>query len=248
MTKMSIENKAEREATTEEESKVTDEESTEVDTKEVETEDEDKSSHSDNQDYETLLAKEREARERAEKALAEKRFKSSKERREADEDDDEEEKPLTEKMLQEILAKDRLENQKFLQAERIKDIAGKLSTSDAEKNLIIEIHKNRQFPEHLSLDEQLEECFAIANRQKLIGERNEALRALKNKSGVDNNSAGTHHDQPKAGEPKLSAVELNSLKGMGYVWNATSKLYEKKLKNGNTLVRDNAGQIRLIKA
>jgi len=215
-----------------------DEESAEDDTEEEESEDDDKSTHSDKIDYEAELAKEREAREKAEKALAEKRFKFSKEKREAkpEEDEEEEEKPLTKRELQELLSEERQKTTKVLQSTRIAEIAGKYATSDAEKNLYIEIHTNRTFPEHLTLDEQMEEVYAIANRKKLIGERNEALRALKSKSGVNDNPANTHQDSPKGGEPKDSA-DLIAIKQVGYAWNGTTRLYEKKI-NGGVLVYD----------
>lgn len=212
--------------------KAQDEESAEDEANEDESEEEGKSKNPDNIDYEAELAREREAREKAEKAAAENAFKlrEAKRQNKDEDEEDEEEKPLTAKELQSILASERQATQKALQEQRITEIASKLGTSEAERNLIIEIHKNRQFPEHLSLEDQLEEAFVIANRKKLIGERNEALRALKAKNGVNDNPAGTHQEAPKAGEPKLPSADIASLKAIGYAWNG--KVFEKKLKNG----------------
>jgi len=201
--------------------------------KDDESEEEDKSNKSsDKIDYETELAKEREAREKAEKAAADTAFKLREAKRQnKDEDyDDDEEKPLTAKELQSILANERQATQKALQEQRIGEIASKLTTSEAERNLVIEIHKNRQFPSHLSLEDQLEEAFVIANRKKLIGERNEALRALKAKGSANDNPSGTYHEAPKAGEPKMASADIASLKAIGYAWNG--RVFEKKLKNG----------------
>ncbi len=192
-------------------------------------------------DYETELKKERDAREKAEKALAEDRYRASERRRKGqgeEEEVTEPEKPLTAKQLNEILAQNRAETQKEIQASRISELAGRLAESELQKSLVIEIHKNRSFPEHLSLEEQIEEAFAIANRKKLIGDRNEALRALKGKSGVNKNPATTYQDAPQPGEPQLSATEKAALTQVGFAWNITAKRYEKKLSNGQTLVRD----------
>ena len=220
--------------------KAKDEESAKDETKEEESEEEDESKDPDKIDYEAELLKEREAREKAEKAAADTSFKLREQKRKGkDEEDDEEEeeveKPLTASQLQTILAKEREETTKSLNVQRIAEIAGKLATSESERNLLIEIHKNRSFPQHLSLEEQLEEAYAIANRKKLVGERNEALRALRGKDGVNDNPASTHQDAPKSGEPKIDAVDLQAIKEVGYSFNNVSHLYEKKLPNGNTI-------------
>jgi hypothetical protein len=198
-------------------------------------------------DYDAELKKERDAREKAEKALAEKRFKDSQNKK-RDDDPEDLDKPLTRKELQEVLISERQENQKIIQSTRIDTIAKSLSGSEAEKNLIIEIHKNRTFPSHLSLEEQLEESYVIANRKKLIGERNEALRALKGKDGVNRNPATTHQETRPGSEPKIAPQDAQAFKDAGFVWNGTSRQYEKKLSNGDLLVRDSkTKQTRIIK-
>lgn len=233
--------KLEAEQAKSEEEAAKDEESAEEDTEEEESEEEDESKSSDKIDYEAELAKEREAREKAEKAAADNAFKLREERRKRDgeqgHDKDGEDKPLTAKELQAILAQERQETEKALQAQRIAEIAGKLAASESEKNLVIEIHKNRTFPAHLSLEEQIEESFVIANRKKILGENSELKRALRGKAGVNDNAASAHQEAPKAGEPKMPAADLRAIKSVGYTWNGKSNRYEKKI-NGGLLTYD----------
>ena len=207
-------------------------------------------SNIDNQiDYKAMAEEERKAREKAEKALAADRYKASKEKREEDVEEEEGEKPLTASELETILARERQATQKDLEATRISELASSLATSDDEAALIVEIHKGRTFPSHLSLEDQLEESLAIANRKKLVGERNEALRALKSKSSAGDSAASTHHDPPKANEPQLSAGDKQAITAVGFSWNATSRRYEKKLANGDILVRDQkTKQTSVVKA
>lgn len=188
-------------------------------------------------DYAVELEKEKAARKIAEEALAKKRFKESEDKRK-NVDNDSSEKPLTANELQAILAAERDANRKEILAERIDKIASSISKSEAEKNLYIEIHKNRVFPNTLSLEEQFEEVYVIANRKKLIGDRNEAFRSLKNKIIVNNNVADTQHDAPKVGEPKLPPQDAAEYARLGFVFNSTNRRYEKKLANGKLLVKD----------
>jgi len=221
------------------EEKAKDEESAEEsESDEEESEEEDESTPSDNIDYAAELERERKAREAAEKAAADNAFKLREVKRKKEEendDDTEDDKPLTAKQFQELLAKERQANQRIIQEARITDIVKKFSDNEDERQLIVEIHKNRTFPDHLSLEEQLEEAYVIANRKKIMGERSELMRALKSKSGVNNNAAGTHHDAPKS-EPKIPADIKASLTKVGYVYNNVTKQMEKKLKTGKTLV------------
>ncbi len=196
-------------------------------------------------DYEAELAKEKDARKKAEDALAAKRFKSKKAPKEEEEDaeledeeEEEEDKPLTARELKTLLAQERQQTQKDMRAVQAEDIAKKMSGSDAEKNLILEIYKNRTFPAHLSLEDQLEEAYVIANRKKIVGERNEALRALRGKGGVNDNAAGTHREGQQGNAPKLPAGDESAIVAAGYTFNNTNRRYEKKLPNGDLLYRD----------
>jgi len=192
---------------------------------------------------EAELKREREAREKAEKALADRAFKEREERRKSGED-----KPLTASELESILVRERQFTQKEVRSVQISELAGRMSESDVEKNLIIEVHKNRTFPEHLSIEEQLEESYLIANRKKILGERAELLRALRGREGVTHDAASTHRDAPEGGEPNIPPADAQAFKAAGFVWNGKSRQYEKKLSNGSLLIRDSkTKQTRLVK-
>lgn len=218
-------------------------EETEVEETE-ESAEEEKAEDTDNTiDYEAEIEKERAARKKAENALAEKRFKAKhpkQQDQETDSDDteeeDEEEKPLTVRDLQKILAQERQQTQKDLQVVQAEEIAKRLAGSDAEKNLILEIHKNRTFPAYLSLADQIEEAYIIANRKKFIGENSELKRALRAKDGVNNNAAGTHQKSPKGPAPKFAPKDEATFAASGFKMNLQSRRYEKKLPNGNILI------------
>jgi hypothetical protein len=214
----------------------------EVESTEVEetTDDEttEKSAESE-QDFKSELERERKARAEAEKAAADLAFKlRDKKRRGEDEEDYGDEKPLTASQLQAILAEERQATEKKLTTMEADKIASSMSGSDEEKELILEIHKNRSFPSHLSLAEQLEEAYLIANKKKIIGENNELKRALKGRQGVNNNSASTHHDEPVTSQPKISGADAQALSQSGFAWNGTTRRFEKKLSNGKKLVID----------
>lgn len=193
-----------------------------------------------NIDWEKVAQDEREKRERAEKVLAEKRFKAKKvkdEDEEEEEEDDEEDKPLTAKQLQQILAEERQNTQKELLAGILTEKARKLADSDQEARAIVEIHRSRIFPSYLSIDEQIEEAHAIANKSRLIAQNSELKRALlsketRQKGGAEN----SYRDAPKAGEPKLTPQDKIELARQGFSWDG--KFFSKKLTSGKTLYRD----------
>lgn len=208
----------------------------------TEEESEEEGSDNDNKiDYEAELAKERSAREKAEQALAEKRFNSSKKKREEEhdvEDDTEEEKPLTASDLQSILIRERQATQKEFQRTRAEEIAKTYAKSDGERNLILEIHKNRTFPAHLSLEDQIEESFLIANRKRIIGENNELKRALRSKDGVNRDATGTYHEPMRSPAPKLSEADRASYDKAGFKYDSKDKLWKKKLGNNKFLIKN----------
>lgn len=207
-------------------------------------------SDEDSEQLKAELEKERKAREDAEKALADKAFRERNKKRKETEEEEEEvtDKPLTRKEYEQLRAQDREAIRKELQEQEADRLAASLAVSDEEKQLIIEKWKNRSFPTHLSLQEQIEECYAIANRKKLIGERNEALRALKNKQRVNADASSTFHEEPTGTQPKLAAGDAAVMAQVGFKWNSTSKRYEKKLANGDVLVKDpKSKQTQLIR-
>lgn len=233
----------EEETTTDTE--VEDEESAEDTATESEDEDEsdDSSSTDEELDLDAEIEKERKAGE-PDPVIAEKRFKKSEEKRKED-SDEETEKPLTQKDLDAALAKDRKERQH----DAALVYARGMASSDKEAELIVAKWANRTFPKNLTLAEQITEAFVITHSKKLIGERNEAMRALKGKQGVRKDAAGTHRDAAEnIGAPKLSPADTVSLNASGFSWNTKSRQFEKKLPNGRVLIRDNkTKQVRLLK-
>ncbi len=184
-------------------------------------------------DYAAELAKEKNAREKAEKELADRRFKEAEAKRKAEESGDGgEDKPLTTKDL------DALENrlyqkaQKELQATRLSELADELAQTPAEADLILEIHKNRTFPSHLSLDEQMQEAYAIANGRKLAAKNQELARALRSKETSSRMSASSHQDSPTLDAPKLSSAEATALKDAGMTWDAIKRAFKKPISGG----------------
>ena len=238
MSNMTDEEKAALEAKqaeeTEVESEAKDDETTEADTEVVEADEESK-------ELEAELKREREAREKAEKALAEGRYKRAESKRKEEVQDEVEEsdddKPMTRKELQAEMAKREDVVRKEMLNSEAKRLADSMSTNDTEKALILEKWKSHTFPSHISLEEQIESCYAMANRKRIIGQRDEALRALKGKSGVNKDVASTHHDALAGSAPRMAGPDAAELARVGYVYNTTAKRFEKKLPNGKLLVK-----------
>lgn len=188
-------------------------------------------------DYKAEAEKERKAREKAEKAAADSAFKLREEKRKHEEevdDEDEDDKPLTRKDLDAALDKDRKEQT----MSKAIEIASNISGSGDEADLVMEVYKSRTFPAHLTLEQKLQEAYLIANAPKIIGQNAELKRALKGKNLSSKNTAGTHHDKPKSSEPNVSNADKTVLQQVGFKWNGTNRRWEKKLNNGQTLVRE----------
>lgn len=195
----------------------------------------------DSKQLEAALQREREAREKAEKAAADLAFKNREKRRREEpeiEEPEGDDKPLTERSLKEILAREREATRKEMMSSEINRIAGQMSTSDTEKELILEVHKNRSFPSNLSLEEQLEEAWLIANKNRIKGENSELKRALLGKSGVSRDASTTHQDAPSGKQPQMAAADASEIARLGFKWSGTNRRYEKKLPNGNMLIFD----------
>ena len=197
--------------------------------------------------YEADLQKEREARMKAEKASADLAFKLREKGRKKDEDDesDDDDRPITAREFNEAIARERETITKQVSFAEAESVASGVSINDAEKQLILEIYQNRSFPEHLTLKEKIEECQLIANKKKWIGERNEALRALKAKDGVETHSSSGVQDEPKGNAPKLAVQTANELARVGFIFNNTNHRFERKLDNGKVLVREKDGSTHL---
>jgi hypothetical protein len=155
---------------------------------------------------------------------------------EGDEEEDEDDKPLSRKEARELLAR----NAREAQETRAYDLARKLTGSDKEAELVVMKWRNRTFPENLPLPLQIEEAYAITHRKRFISQRNEALRALKNRTGVKNDSTTTHrdgHSSPSKLKPKMSPQDLAAIEATGFKWVPKNGRFEKKLKNGNLLMK-----------
>ena len=191
-------------------------------------------------DFEAKLKTERERAEKAEKAVADVSFKLREEKRkreEAGEEDDN--KYLTAEQLESRLADERQKIQKDLTRQEAQRLAGNYTSDEAEKNLIIEIHKNRSFPEDMPLEEQIKESYAIANADRIIGENKELRRALRGKGGINNDPSSSHKDGLPASQPKLDPGEKSVLIQSGFTLNNQTRRWEKKINNGkNILIKD----------
>lgn len=197
-------------------------------------------------DWKEEARKERESREKAEKALAQKRYNASKDKRKDEEDDapegdedededfDDEDKPVTKRDLKKILAGTNKEARKT----EITSIAKELAESPEEAEYIVELHTNRIFPDHLSIKEQLEECYAISNRKRLQSKNKELARALNAKDQVNKGGADTHRDGQQGTAPKMSASDEASYKRAGFSYDAKDKVYKKKLASGKYLFKN----------
>lgn len=200
-------------------------------------------SHPDKKtDYKAQAQREREAREKAEKALADKRFKDAERRRKAQEAgeqiEDDEDKPVTGRDLQRILDENTQKTEKRLMGDRIKEFADDLADSPEEAEAIREVHANRTFPSYLSLQEQVQEAHAIVNRARLNSTNSELKRALKSKNTAFNDPSGTHRDPMDSPAPKMAPDMESSLKSGGFTYDSKSKLWKKKLPTGKFLYKD----------
>jgi hypothetical protein len=192
-------------------------------------------------DYKKLAEEEKSKREEAERLIAERKFKN-KHKADDDEDDDEsqddDDKPITRKEFLQSLENERQKIRKEAQIEQAKEIAIEMADSEEEANYIIDVFQNRQFPSYLSLRDQVEEAHAIANRKIIISKNSELKRALKSKENASKDASGTQRDGQKGTSPKLSAQDESLYKRNGFAYNTTDKVWEKKLPNGKTLVKN----------
>lgn len=202
----------------------------------------DSSKKTEDLDLDAEIEKER----KANPEIAKKAFKDREKKRETEDSvEDDEDAPLTRKDLASFEQKIRKDAQK----ERALEIAKGMAGSDKEAELIVLKWGNRTFPKDLSLAEQIEEAYVITHSKRIIGEKNEALRALKGKDGVQKNAATTHRDLSKGAAPKIAPDSLAAIRKSGFTLNTSTQRYEKKTGNGRTLVYNvKTKQIQLEKA
>lgn len=195
-------------------------------------------------EHKAELDAERERTKKAQEALAKKRFDESEAKRKrkevaiavGEEPEEDDEKPLTRSELDTILAREREEAKKEAQGELIKEKVGKMTSSEIEAEHVMEIHKNRQFPIGMPLDEQIEEAYIIANKKRILGMQSELKRALLSKDTKSKDVADTHRDSPSPLEPKLNTNDLSLLKRSGFEWDGKSNAFKLETK-GRTIFK-----------
>lgn len=189
-------------------------------------------------DYEALIEAERKADPNKAKEAFKKRQEKRKEEIEThEEEEDVDDKPMTRREIEEYLARRTQEIVATANSERIQEIASTIADSEGEARFIMEIHKNRVFPEGMSIREQLEEAKAIATVKKVNAKNAELARKIASKETASKDtSAGI--PQISSLEPKLSADLKGALRNAGFVYDNTTKLYLKTLPNGKRMFTD----------
>lgn len=180
-------------------------------------------------DYESELAAEKDRKEKAHQAFLE-REKRRKEK-EAAGGDDGADAPISERRAREILTESNSEAHKTILEGKAESIARELSSNETEVQAVLAKWRNRQFPEDMSLTDQIEEMHAAVNRKKILGTNRELTRALRNKEGIRTDIASTHRDPLESTAPKLP--EGSPLKS--YTYDKNRRVYFKKLASGKTM-------------
>lgn len=195
------------------------------------------SSSSQDADYEALLEAEKQRKPDPEKAKE--AFKKRQEKREQETDSEEvdEDRPLTKRELDAYLSRRQQEIVAEAHRERIEEIAGTLAKTPGEARYIVEIHKNRTFPEGMSIREQVEESYYIANGRKLAAKNLELARAAQSKETASKDTS-TGIQESTTSEPKIAPDVKQALKNAGFTYDQSLKTYVKPLPNGKKLYRD----------
>ena len=223
-----------------EETGVSEEETTEDKTSEEEsenTEDSPEQTSLTQEEIEAELAKEKKARIEAEKAVAESAFKLRESKRKGEEEGEveEEEKPLTATDLKGILHQDRQETLKEFKGAEIKQKAKDLASSDKEAELMVETHRNRTFPAHLSIDEQMDEVYAIVNRKRLLAQNEELKRKITSKETVTTSEEGDYRET-SASTVEAPADVKQQLIDKGFTEDKVKGVFKKVIAGGTRIL------------
>lgn len=217
---------------------------TEKVTQEVDAKAETSSSSKEETDYDALIEEEKNRKpdpDKAKEAFLKREEKRKKEEElETPEDDIDLDKPMTRREAEEFFARRQHQIVTETQSERIAEIAKELADSDGEARFVMEIHKNRIFPEGMPLREQLREAHLIAAGRRISAKNVELARKIQSKDTASKDIASTHHEAQEGTEPKLSADLKASLRRSGFEYSQTEKLYVKKLPTGKKLYKDPA--------
>ncbi len=201
-------------------------ESTDVDTSK------DSSSTEEKTDYKAIAETEKARADKAEGLIVKDKKISKRHKEDGEDEVDPQDKPITQRQLNEALATTADQTRKAVYGEQIKDIASSIAETAEEAEAIIEFHKNRSFPNDLSIREQLEEVQAIVNRKVNKARLSEAMRAKQAKGGVSKDGSSTHRDPQVGRQPKISAADAQALREAGYTYAPSRDRYEKKLPTG----------------
>jgi hypothetical protein len=217
-----------------------DEKTAQADVSETDTSEEsqDDSSSSQETDYEALIEAERKPDpEKAKEAFRKRQEKRQEETEDTNDDGESEDKPMTRKDIDEYLARKTQMIVAEANAERITEIANELADTEGEARFIMEIHKNRIFPEGMTLRDQLSEARAIASYKRMSAKNAELARKVISKETASKDiSTGTQ--ESNTSEPKVSADLKASLTNAGFLYDNTHKTYVKTLPNGKKMFRD----------
>jgi hypothetical protein len=157
---------------------------------------------------------------------------------EEDEIVDEEDRPVTRKELERFLAEQQQRIVLESQEDKIVQISEEVAGSAQEAEFVRAVHANRVFPAGMSLREQMQEAYAIANAKRIAARNAELTRKIISQQNASKNTATTHRDPQKGTEPELAPDLKASLVRSGYTFNGTTRRYEKKLPNGKILVKE----------
>ena len=210
---------------------------TEETEKETEEKGEDESSSTKELDLDAEIEAEKQ-RGKPDPVRAREAFKKRHEKKEEEEEVDEDDKPLTRRELDEILRRERSTLVSETYSDRIAEIANELTDNPKEAELFVAMHKNRTFPEGLSLKGQLEEVAAVVYYKKERAKNGELTRALKAKGNISKESISAHQDAQVGNAPKMDATTTASYTRAGFKYDVKDRLWKKKLPNGNTLIKD----------
>ena len=185
----------------------------------------------------TALIEEEKKRGKPDPEKAKQRIQKKLQPESEDDEVDDEDRPLTRREMEAMLAENAHRQTIESQGDRLVEISESLAESAQEAELIRQVHSNRVFPMGMSLSEQLMEARAIANVRRTEAQKSELARKVLSQNTVSRNTATTYRDPQKSLEPDLAPDLKLSMTRAGYVFNGTSRQYEKKLPNGKTLIK-----------
>lgn len=191
---------------------------------------------SSQEDLTALIEAEKARKPDPEKALQRFKRDHSEETNEVVDDGD---RPLTRRELEELLARHEQRLVVETQEDKLVKFSEEIAGTPQEAELVRAIHANRIFPTGMSLREQLEESYAIANVKRIAARNEELKRKIASQQTASRNTATTHRDPQAALEPDMAPDLKASMVRAGYAFNSTTRRYEKKLPNGKVLVKEN---------